>query len=50
MAFENLIVYNTRKEARKVRSAGECIIRTDGGYAIVSSAFYRVLKRGGRKQ
>lgn len=48
MAYNNLMTYETRREARKARSAGETVIKVNGRYAIVSNAFYRVWKRANR--
>ena len=45
MAFENLIIYPTRREARRAKSASETIIKACGGFALVSSELYKVIRR-----
>ena len=45
MAFENLIIYPTRREARRAKSASETVIKACGGYALISSKLYRIYRR-----
>jgi len=45
MALSNLLVYETKREAKKARNRGESIIRIDEGYAVISDAFYRIWKK-----
>lgn len=45
MATNNLLVYPSWWQAWKIRRADESIVKVEGGYAVVSNAFKRIMRR-----
>lgn len=45
MSMDNLIVYESKREARRAKNVGETVIKVNGGYAVISNEFYRIWKK-----
>ena len=37
--------YETRREARKARQAGEVVVKVEGGYTLFTCEYYKVWKK-----